>query len=74
MGGWVCESLANKTTYFWFEAFDEPWKVKFDDPETGNFWEPHWGLLDVNRALKVGLVVPDCGGQTVNEPYPGFGK
>lgn len=22
MAGWVCQSLANSTTYFWFEAFD----------------------------------------------------
>jgi len=33
LDGWVCESLKNGTTYFYFEAFDEPWKVKFNDPE-----------------------------------------
>ena len=22
MDGWVCQSMANGTTYFWFEAFD----------------------------------------------------
>ncbi|TVY31559.1 putative glucan endo-1,3-beta-glucosidase [Lachnellula subtilissima] len=29
MDGWVCDALANGTNYFWFEAFDEPWKFKF---------------------------------------------
>lgn len=73
MAGWVCEALGNGTTYFWFEAFDEPWKVRFDDPTTGDFWESHWGLLDVNRELKEGVRIPDCGGREVGKPYPQFG-
>ncbi|KAK3719909.1 hypothetical protein LTR37_004032 [Vermiconidia calcicola] len=69
MDGWVCPRLAAGTTYFWFEAFDEPWKEQFDDPKIGNFWEPHWGLLDVDRNLKSGLKIPDCNGQTIDTPY-----
>lgn len=63
MADWVCSALANGTQYFWFEAFDEPWKIKYNtDTEA---WEDHWGLMDVNRNLKKGVTIPDCGGQTV---------
>lgn len=30
MSEWVCQALANGTHYFWFEAFDEPWKVVYN--------------------------------------------
>ncbi len=63
MNSWVCQALTNGTNYFWFEAFDEPWKIKFDTP--GKAWEDQWGLMDVNRNLKSGVVIPDCGGKTV---------
>ena len=48
---------------FRFEAFDEPWKVQFDTP--GKNWEDKWGLMDVNRNLKPGVKIPNCGGKTV---------
>ncbi|KAI1827588.1 glycoside hydrolase superfamily [Xylaria intraflava] len=60
---WVCQALQNGTNYFWFEMFDEPWKLSFDKP--GMAWEDHWGILDVNRKLKQGVKIPDCGGKTV---------
>lgn len=63
MNGWVCDALTNGTEYFWFEAFDEPWKIIFDTPGQG--WEDHWGLMDINRNLKSGVTIPDCGGKTV---------
>jgi exo-beta-1,3-glucanase (GH17 family) len=63
MGDWVCQALSNSTNYFWFEAFDEPWKWKFNEP--GKEWEDQWGLMDVNRNLKPGIKIPDCGGKTV---------
>ncbi|XDG08158.1 hypothetical protein ABKA04_007773 [Annulohypoxylon sp. FPYF3050] len=63
MEGWVCQALANGTNYFWFEMFDEPWKISFDTP--GKEWEDQWGLMDVNRNLKDGVKIPDCGGKTV---------
>lgn len=63
MQDWVCPSLKNGTDYFWFSAFDEPWKIRFNEP--GKEWEDKWGLLDVNRNLKKGVTIPDCGGQTV---------
>lgn len=60
---WVCPALKNGTEYFWFSAFDEPWKERFN--EKGKEWEDKWGLMDVNRNLKDGLKIPDCGGDTV---------
>ena len=38
------------TTVFFFEAFDEPWKGKPDDPLTV---EKHWGLFNVDRTPKL---------------------
>jgi exo-beta-1,3-glucanase (GH17 family) len=63
MEGWVCPALANGTNYFWFEMFDEPWKISFNAP--GKEWEDKWGLMDVNRNLKSGVKIPDCGGKTI---------
>ncbi|MCJ1439170.1 hypothetical protein MMC27_008561 [Xylographa pallens] len=63
MANFVCQSLANGTNYFWFEAFDEPWKVTFNTP--GKEWEDKWGLIDSGRNLKSGVTIPDCGGRTV---------
>ncbi|KAJ6436507.1 putative AC9 transposase [Purpureocillium lavendulum] len=51
--------------YLWFEAFDEPWKIRFN--EKGKEWEDKWGLLDVNRKLKDGVKIPSCSGQTVSK-------
>lgn len=61
MSDFVCQSLSNGTEYFWFEAFDEPWKVQFNVP--GQEWEDKWGLMDAARNLKAGLNIPDCGGK-----------
>lgn len=60
---WVCQALNNGSNYFWFEMFDEPWKISFNTP--GKEWEDQWGILDVNRNLKKGVKIPDCGGKTV---------
>ena len=37
MEDWVCQALSNGTEYFWFEAFDEPWKIVYDTGSDG--WE-----------------------------------
>jgi exo-beta-1,3-glucanase (GH17 family) len=50
---WVCPSNANKTQYFYFEAFDEAWKIIY------NGSEPFWGIFDDNRVLK-NLTIPNC--------------
>ncbi|KAK2601392.1 hypothetical protein N8I77_010846 [Diaporthe amygdali] len=64
MEGWVCQALTNGTNYFWFESFDEPWKIMYNSGSQN--WEDHWGLMDVNRNLKDGVKIPDCGGKTVD--------
>lgn len=63
MKDWVCPALKNGTQYFWFSAFDEPWKESFN--EKGKEWEDKWGLMDVNRNLKDGVKIPDCDGKTI---------
>ena len=63
MENWVCPALKNGTEYFWFSAFDEPWKESFN--EKGKEWEDKWGLMDVNRNLKKGVKIPDCNGDTI---------
>ncbi|OLN86538.1 putative glucan endo-1,3-beta-glucosidase btgC [Colletotrichum chlorophyti] len=60
---WVCPALANGTNYFWFSAFDEPWKIRFNEKDKE--WEDQWGLMDVNRNIKQGVKIPDCGGKTI---------
>ncbi|KAI6250602.1 putative glucan endo-1,3-beta-glucosidase btgC [Erysiphe necator] len=63
MNNWVCQALQNGTNYFWFEAFDEPWKTHLNEP--GKEWEDKWGLLDAQRNLKPGVIIPSCDGKTV---------
>ncbi|KAK0730132.1 glycoside hydrolase superfamily [Lasiosphaeris hirsuta] len=63
MDDWVCGALTNGTQYFWFEAFDEPWKIRFNSDDQN--WEDHWGLMDIDRKLKDGVKIPDCGGKTI---------
>ncbi|ELQ40843.1 endo-beta-1 [Pyricularia oryzae] len=58
---WVCPALNNGTNYFWFSAFDEPWKIRFNTAKEN--WEDHWGLMTVDRQLKSGITIPDCGGK-----------
>ncbi|KAB8233105.1 putative cell wall glucanase [Aspergillus alliaceus] len=62
MSDWVCQAMENGTDYFWFEAFDEPWKIQFNTKDQN--WEDKWGLMDAGRKLKPGLKIPDCGGKT----------
>jgi len=64
MEGWVCDAMKNGTQYFWFESFDEPWKISFNSGDRN--WEDQWGLMDVNRKLKNGVKIPDCGGKTID--------
>lgn len=45
-------AIANDTTVFFFEAFDEPWK---GDPNNPLGAEKHWGLFNVDRTPKQAL-------------------
>lgn len=57
--------------YYWFEGYDEPWKIIFDTPTAS--YEDKWvrfstkmtnfqGLLDVNGYLKDGIILPSSVG------------
>lgn len=63
MDGWVCDAIKNGTQYWWFSAFDEPWKAQFDTDDKK--FESKWGLMDVNRNIKDGVKIPDCGGTEI---------
>lgn len=47
----VCDANKAKVKYYFFEAFDEPWKSK------ENELEGSWGIMDENRNLKVRIPV-----------------
>ncbi|WRT66715.1 uncharacterized protein IL334_003678 [Kwoniella shivajii] len=49
----VCQANTNGTQYFYFEAFDEPWKAQYGGVE------PYWGLWDSDRNLK-NVTIPTC--------------
>jgi exo-beta-1,3-glucanase (GH17 family) len=48
----VCHANKANVKYYFFEAFDEPWKSK------ENELEGSWGIMDENRNLKVRI--PAC--------------
>lgn len=60
LDNYICQANTNITnggqfsSYFYFEAFDEPWKEIYGGVE------PYWGLFNSNKTLKAGLVIPNC--------------
>ncbi|ODV97246.1 hypothetical protein PACTADRAFT_74789 [Pachysolen tannophilus NRRL Y-2460] len=56
INNWVCEVNKKDIEWYWFEAFDEPWKKIYDTPSTQ--WEAQWGIFTSDRVLKITL--PDC--------------
>jgi hypothetical protein len=60
----VC-SVTDFRGKFRFEAFDEPWKARYN--EVGKQWEDNWGLMDTARKLKPGVKIPDCGGKSIDD-------
>ncbi|KAF9899908.1 hypothetical protein EC991_008152 [Linnemannia zychae] len=50
---WLCEANKHGMPYYFFEFFDAPWKIW-----TGSAVEGFWGLLTIDKRLKVEL--PDC--------------
>jgi len=54
LDNYVCQATKNNTGYFYFEAFDEPWK----DAQFGGV-EGHWGLFNSDKTLK-NITIPTC--------------
>ncbi|KAF9572604.1 hypothetical protein EC968_009676 [Mortierella alpina] len=52
LDSWVCQANKHKLPYYYFEAFDEPWKSSI------NVRESQWGIMTVDRRLKVNI--PSC--------------
>ncbi|KAF9940970.1 hypothetical protein BGZ67_006208 [Mortierella alpina] len=52
LDSWVCQANKRKVPYYYFEAFDEPWKSSI------NVRESQWGIMTVDRRLKVNI--PTC--------------
>lgn len=56
---WVCKANSqNKYDWYYFEAFDEPWKKVFY--EKNNTWETEWGIFTSDRKLKSNIRLPQC--------------
>ncbi|KAG0239796.1 hypothetical protein BGX31_002506 [Mortierella sp. GBA43] len=49
---WVCQANKRNVPYYYFEAFDEPWKSSINPREA------QWGIMTVDRKLKV--TIPTC--------------
>lgn len=46
----ICWASANQVDFFYFEAFDEPWKAIFEGPQGA-----HWGIFNNSGYLKSGM-------------------
>ncbi|KAH3903317.1 uncharacterized protein SCODWIG_02490 [Saccharomycodes ludwigii] len=55
---WVCKSKNYSYQWYYFEAFDEPWKRIYYNEN--NTWETEWGIFDIKRNLKKGVELPIC--------------
>lgn len=63
LNDWVCSKEATeKVGWYWFEAFDEPWKIIYHNGE--DKWETQWGIFTSNRKLKEGIKLPVCDNQS----------
>lgn len=54
----VSKNLSGVKSWYYYEAFDEPWKAIFHDNE--NQWETEWGLFGRYRDMKTNVSFPAC--------------
>lgn len=54
----VCDAYENDYGWYYFEAYDEPWKKIFY--EDGNKWETEWGVFTKTRTKKKNISLPNC--------------
>ncbi|KAG7763734.1 hypothetical protein KL946_003835 [Ogataea haglerorum] len=55
---WACSPMTQKFAWYYFEAFDEPWKKVWH--EEGSKWETQWGFFTHDRKLKEAIKLPEC--------------
>lgn len=58
LNDYICEAYKQDYGWYYFEAFDEPWKKIFY--EENNRWETEWGIFTKDRKLKPGISFPIC--------------
>lgn len=58
LNSWICEAKQYEYPWFFFEAFDEPWKQVYHRENAK--WETEWGLFTADRKLKEGIFLPSC--------------
>lgn len=61
MNTWVCNTtslLKDVHSWYYFEAFDEPWKQVFHDNDKQ--WETEWGVFGPDREMKSNVSFPRC--------------
>jgi hypothetical protein len=59
----VSWARATRTPFFYFEAFNEPWKTRYEGPQGGQ-----WGVWDEQGRLKAGMVAP-LSGATIGDNW-----
>lgn len=58
MSDFICKSREKNIHYFYFGAFDDPWKkVYYKD---NNKWQTEWAIFNNHRVLKPYLELPLC--------------
>lgn len=55
---WSCSAIKENYGWYYFEAFDEPWKTIFY--EENNKWETEWGIFTNLRQEKDNIEMPKC--------------
>ncbi|KAH3678184.1 hypothetical protein WICPIJ_008902, partial [Wickerhamomyces pijperi] len=58
LSSWICDQRTKGIPWYFFEAFDEPWKEIYNTEDAK--WETQWGLFTVDRKMKDGIVLPRC--------------
>lgn len=58
LNNFICEAKKQNYPWFYFEAFDEPWKQIYHRDDSK--WETEWGIFTADRKLKEGITLPDC--------------
>ena len=58
LDSFICSAKDGKRPWYFFEAFDEPWKQVYHRPNAK--WETEWGLFTSDRKIKENVSIPKC--------------